>query len=213
MKDAKGHGSDPRGGSSHMDGVNKIGRVPVQPGLWYHGSPLGDPGVGPVHVGTAAAAKIALEARIGIPADGKGWNGDREYGKTLIAGQDTLDKMNKTGYSQAPYNQTGYNCGNPFNPAGVPKEDYYPTDPRAYSAKMGSGKNSTPVPFDARPAVRAYEIAGNMSNNTFYPTTDSRANGMSGRLKNQGTYYKNVGEDSGSISAVVPSKEFLRRKS
>ena len=208
MKDAKGHGSDPRGGSSHMDGVNKIGRVPVQPGLWYHGSPLGEPGIGPVHVGTATAAKQALEARIGIPADGRGWNGDREYGKTLLAGQDTQDKLGKTGYNVG----TGYNCGGPNEK--VPKNDYYAKD-RATLPTMGSEKRGTsiPIPLDARPAVRAYEIAGNMSNNTFYPTTDSRANGMSSRLKNQGTYYKNIGEDSNSISAVVPSKEFLRRKS
>lgn len=207
MKDAKGHGSDSRGGPSHMEGVDKIGRVPIQPGLWYHGSPLGEPGVGPIHVGTATAAKEALEARIGIPADGRGWNGDREYGKTLLAGQDTLAKLAKQGYHDG-YPESGYNCGG-LNER-VPKNDYYPTERQALPTM---GKANTPIPLDARPAVRAYEIAGNMSNNTFYPTTDSRANGMSGRLKNQGTYYKNIGEDSGSISAVVPSKEFLRRKS
>lgn len=211
MKDAKGHGSDPHGGSSHMDGVNKIGRVPIQPGLWFHGSPLGEPGIGPIHVGTAKAAKEALEARIGIPADGRGWNGDREYGKTLLAGTDTLAKLAKQGYHDG-YPESGYNCGSPNE--RVPKNDYYAKD-RAELPTMGSERRGTsiPIPLDARPAVRAYEIAGNMSNNTSYPTTDSRANGMAGRLKNQGTYYKNIGEDGGSISAVVPSKEFLRRKS
>jgi hypothetical protein len=211
MKDAKGHGSDPHNGSSHMDGINKIGRVPIQPGLWYHGSPLGEPGIGPIHVGTATAAKQALEARIGIPADGRGWNGDREYGKTLLAGQDTQAKLGKTGYNVG----TGFNCGpgewKGKTVPGAPKEDYYPTQ-RTERATMGGSKDGPPVPFTARPAVRAYEIAGNMSNNTYYPTTDTRANAMSGRLKNQGTYYKNEGEDSGSISAVVPNKEFLRRK-
>lgn len=213
MKDAKGHGSDPHGGSSHLDGINKIGRVPVQPGLWYHGSPLGEPGIGPVHVGTAKAAKQALEARIGIPADGRGWNGDREYGKTLLAGKDTQARLEAQGVYQKYTTGTGYNCGGRQD-GEVPKNDYYAKD-RASLPTMGNEKRGTsiPIPFDARPAVRAYEIAGNMSNNTFYPTTDSRANGMSGRLKNKGTYYKNEGEDSGSISAVVPSKDFLRRKS
>lgn len=200
MKDSKGHGSDPRG--AHADGVNKIGRVPIQPGLWYHGSAMGEPGSGPVHVGTAKAAKEALEARIGIPADGRGWSGDREYGKTLIAGKDTLSTLAKQGY-HGGYPETGYNA---FD---VPKKDYLPGDRTNERAEMGSGK--VPVPLDARPAVRTYEIAGNMSNNTSFPTTDTRANAMSRRLKNQGTYYKNIGEDEGSISAVVPSKDFLRR--
>ena len=122
MKDAKGHGSDPRGGA-HSQGVDQIGRQPVQAGIWYHGSPSGVPGQGPVHVGTALAAKQALEARIGIPADGKGWDGTREYGKTLLAGQDTLVKLDPRGY-----NQTGYN-------SHAPKQDYYApnrSDERSY---------------------------------------------------------------------------------
>jgi hypothetical protein len=40
---------------------------------------------------------------------------------------------------------------------------------------------------------------------------DTRANAMAKRLKNQGTYYKNISEDEGAVSAVVPSKTFLRR--
>ena len=200
MKDAKGHGSDPRG--AHSAGVDQVGRVPIQPGIWYHGSPLGEPGVGPIHVGTQLAAKQALESRIGIPADGKGWDGTREYGKTLLAGQDTLKKLGAAAYNGG-FPESGYNA---FN---VPKEDYYATDRTSQRATMG--RDNTPVPFDARPAVRAYEIAGNMSNNTFHPTTDTRANGMQRRLKNVGTYYKEDGEDSGSVAAVVPTKDFLRR--
>jgi hypothetical protein len=50
-------------------------------GVFWHGSPSGDlrGGKSGLHVGTKEAAKQALEARIGIPADGKGWSGDREY--------------------------------------------------------------------------------------------------------------------------------------
>ena len=148
MKDAKGHGSDQRGGS-HATGVDQVGRHAMTP-LWYHGSPVGEPGLGPVHVGTAQAAKTALEARIGIPADGKGWNGDREYGKTLLAGSDTLAKLSAQG---SPNNngflETGMN-------AGAPKEDYYVADQpnRLKYATMGSG--NTPIPLDAKPAVHAY---------------------------------------------------------
>ena len=50
MKDAKGYGSNPRG--AHSAGIDQVGRA------WYHGSPTGQPGEGPVHVGTAAAAMI-----------------------------------------------------------------------------------------------------------------------------------------------------------
>ncbi len=195
MKDAKGHGSNPRG--AHSAGVDQIGRVPIQIGTWYHGSPYGEPGRGPIHVGTAQAAKEALEARIGIPADGKGWNGSREYGRTLLAGMDTLAALAKKGY-HGGYPETGVNCD-------APKEDYYPT------ARTSKNSDGSYVPLTARPAVYAYEIHGNMSNNTSFPTTDSRANAMQKRLKNQGTYYKNIGEDEGSVSAVVPNKNFLRR--
>lgn len=198
MKDVKGHGSN-----AHGSGVDQIGRAPMQPGMWYHGSPVGQPGQGVVHVGTALAASTALEARIGVPADGKGWDGSREYGKTLLAGKDTLDRLEKQGYSHYP--STGYNCGN-----DVPKNDYYPSQ-RTERATMGSGPTAVPVPLDATPAVRAYNIVGQMSNNTSHPTTDGRANGLAKRIKNSGTYYKNDGEDSGSISAVVPSAAHLRR--
>lgn len=209
MKDAKGHGSETRGGPSHGSGVDQIGRGPgLTLPVWYHGSPMGEPGpTGPVHVGTAGAAKIALEARIGIPADGKGWNGDREYGKTLIAGTDTLAKLNKMGYSQAPYNNTGYNA---FD---VPKKDYYPADRTSERADMGSGKNSTPVPFDAKPSVAQYNIIGRMNNTATRPGTDDGANRRARSLAAMtgGLYYKNAGEDSGSVSAVVPDRTFLRR--
>jgi hypothetical protein len=190
MKDAKGHGSE-----AHSSGVQQIGRTPlIAPGVWFHGSPLGEPGVGQVHVGKALAAKQALEARIGIPADGKGWSGDREYGKTLLAGQDTLKKLDPRGY-----NVTGVNCD-------APKNDYYPS---ATTARMGNG--NTAVPLSAKPAVAAYSIAGRMSNSPANAYDDAKANGYAKRIKNSGVFYKNIGEDSGSVSAVVPSKDFLRR--
>jgi len=203
MKDAKGHGS-----AAHGGGVDQIGRTPLTLPVWYHGSPTGEPGpTGAVHVGTAAAAKIALEARIGIPADGKGWNGDREYGKTLIAGRDTLDKMNKTGYSQAPYNATGYNAGE----QRVPKNDYYPTERPTERPTMGHDK--TLVPLDAKPSVAQYNITGHMNNTANRPATDDGANrrARSKAAMTGGLYYKNTGEDSGKVSAVVPDRTYLRK--
>jgi hypothetical protein len=206
MKDALGHGSEARGGPAHGSGVDQVGRTPLTLPVWYHGSPTGEPGpTGPVHVGTAQAAKEALEARIGIPADGKGWNGDRKYGETLIAGKDTLAALAKQGY-HGGYPESGYNAGGPNKP--VPKEDYYPTDRRADAAVFG---DKTPIPFDAKPSVAQYNIVGRMNNTVNRPGTDNGANRQTHRTMTGGLYYKNVGEDSDSISAVVPDRTYLRK--
>ncbi len=238
MKDAKVHGSNPRGGYAaataamsnvaHQTGVQQVGRTPedyiraggkipteshvVRFGLLKFGLQTtdslfpGEPGNGPVHVGTALAAKTALEARIGIPADGKGWNGDREYGKTLLAGSDTLKKLSAQGYpNNKGFLETGMN-------AGAPKEDYYITDQpnRLKYATMGGG--NTPIPLDAKPAVHAYQVTGALRPRVL---TDEGANRLAskGKLGGMGAKYTNIGEDSGSISVVVPDKTFLRKAS
>lgn len=197
MKDAGGHGSESKGLAGN--------HLPV----WYHGSPSGFPGkTGPIHVGTRNAAAVALEARIGIPADGKGWDGTREYGKTLIAGTDTMNKMERTGYNNQGFLATGYNSGGKYN--FVSKEDYYPTVKPA--PKYSDGK--TEVAMNAKPAVRAYQINGSMGNTPDRPYSDMRANALAkaqqtrGNGKN-GFYYKNDAEDAESISAVVPSRAHL----
>src|SRR5574343_670557 len=84
-------------------------------GAYWHGTPSGDlrGGRSGLHVGTKQAATEALEARIGIPADGKGWDGTREYGKTLLAGRDRV-RSGEFG----KYRDTGYN-------AKSPAEDHY----------------------------------------------------------------------------------------
>jgi hypothetical protein len=52
---------------------------------FYHGSTdknlAGKKGI---HIGTYKACKQALEARIGVPAEGE-WDGTREYGKTFTS--------------------------------------------------------------------------------------------------------------------------------
>jgi hypothetical protein len=205
MKDAGGHGSETRGGSAHGSGVDQVGRAPLALPVWYHGSPIGEPGpTGPVHVGTAEAARQALEARIGIPADGKGWNGDREYGKTLIAGTDTLKALAKQGYHSG-YPETGYNA------FGVPKKGYYPTE--RTNERAGMGKADTPVPFNAKPSVAPYNIIGRMNNTATRPGTDDGANrrARSRAAMTGGLYYKNTGEAHDTVSAVVPDRTFLRR--
>ena len=203
MKDRLGHGSESRGGPAHGSGVDQIGRTPLALPVWYHGSPIGEPGpTGPVHVGTMEAARQALEARIGIPADGKGWNGDREYGNTLIEGTDTLKKLAAQGYHDG-YPETGYNA---FD---VPKKDYYPTE--RTNERAGMGKSDTPVPFDAKPSVAQYNIIGRMNNTATRPATDNGANRQALRAMTGGLYYKNTGEAHDTVSAVVPDRTFLRR--
>jgi hypothetical protein len=170
-------------------GGKKVGSVPQQ---LYHGTPSGDlrGGEQGLHVGTQRAATQALEARIGIRADGQPWDGTQEYGKTLLAGKKTLAKLDPTGN-----NVTGYNVD-------VPEEDHYPTIGKAvYSDK-------TPVATDAKPNVMPVKITGPMRNTPARPLTDVGANRIGAKIKGQseaaGAYYKNIGEDEGSISAVLP---------
>lgn len=168
---------------------------------FYHGSTDKTlSGKNGIHVGTYRAAKEALEARIGVPAEGE-WDGTREYGKTLLAGQDLLTKKQEAGI----WCNTGFNCR-----SGI-KQNYYPTE-RKDRAKYSDG---TPIPFDCKPIIFEVEIIGPMSNSIYSPHTDIKANSMMIRnLKlgnaKRGYYYENIGEDVGSISAVVPNKSFLK---
>jgi hypothetical protein len=173
--------------------------------VWYHGSPTGFPGTtGPIHVGTQIAARQALEARIGVPADLQGWNGNREYGKTLLAGTDKLESIER---GETPYYDKYPNSG--YN-VDAPKEDYYPTK----MPTMGWGAGATLMTSNMQPAVRAYQIAGPMGNRPDTPYSDTQANGLAKAQQTRGGgkhgfYYKNIGEDSGSISAVVPNRNHL----
>ena len=179
--------------------------APLDPAMWgdeeptfWHGSPSGDlrGAKNGLHVGTFEAARQALEARIGVPAEGE-WDGTRAYGETLLAGR---KKMAEKGRSV-----TGFNCG-----AG--DEDYYP---KPGMAKYSDG---TPVAMDARPIIAQYRIVGDMSNERYRPHEDFQANSlMRGQITRnrakRGYYYTNVGEDAGSLSAVLPSGAHLERVS
>lgn len=169
--------------------------------FWHGSTDKKMAGKNGIHIGTYKAAKQALEARIGVPAQGE-WDGTREYGKTLLAGKDTMDRIEK---EEKRYVCTGYNCG-----SDVPKEDYYPGD-RTYKAKYS---DSTIVPLNCKPIIFEVKIIGRMTNTVRSPHDDFRANGLMTRALKQGNaksgfYYRNVGEDPGSISAVVPDKTFL----
>ena len=157
-------------------------------GVWWHGTPSGDlrGGSAGLHVGTRKAAEDALHARIGIPVEGS-WDGSREYGKTMLAGRKTLA-------ARGLY-PTGYN-------ADAPEEDHLPTG----SAQFGDG---TPVLANHKPNIVGVRIVGPMKNGVGNPHDDFRANGyMAAQIKRgtarNGYYYRNVGEDAGSISAVLP---------
>lgn len=170
--------------------------------IFYHGSTDKNfHGRKGIHVGTYQAAKEALEARIGVPAEGE-WDGTREYAKTLLAGKNNMRAREQAGV----YCQSGFNCGN-----DVPEEDYYPTE-RKERAKYSDG---TPIPMNCHPIIFAVKIVGPMTNSPWSPLTDVQANSIMGKcLKmgraRKGYYYRNEGEDAGSISAVVPDGSFLK---
>jgi hypothetical protein len=170
--------------------------------IFYHGSTdkslSGKKGI---HIGTYKAAKQALEARIGVPAQGE-WDGTEEYGKKLLAGKQTLEEREK----QKIWCKSGFNCG-----PDVPQKDYYPTERR----ERATYSDRTPIPFDCKPIIFPVKIIGKMTNSLHNPHSDEKANGMMIRnLKignaKSGYYYKNIAEDEGSISAVVPDKSFLK---
>jgi len=159
---------------------------------WYHGSASGDlrGGQSGLHLGTFKAAKEALEARIGIPVEGE-WDGTREYGKTLLCGKNTLKIRNIF--------CTGHNCD-------VSNEDFYPTE---------SPKHTEYLKLNMKPAIKKYKILCPMTNSINTPYNDWKANGyMKASLKRgnakRGFYYRNEGEDAGSISVVVPNGNFVK---
>ena len=120
-----------------------------------------------------------------------------------MAGEKRLTELSKErGYGL----ETGFNCGR-----GIPEENYYPTD-RKERAKYSDG---TDIPLDAKPNIYKVDIIGKMTNSTHNPHGDSVANGLIKRQLNKGVaksgyYYTNIGEDEGSVSAVVPDESFLK---
>jgi len=178
-----------------------IDELKADKSVFWHGSPSGDMrgGAYGLHIGTHEAAKQALEARIGVKADGTDWDGTTEYGKTLIAGKKTLSKP------ENEYRVTGYNSGR-----DIPENDYYPSE-RDYKATYG---DRSVVSETSRPSIQPVKIIGEMSNYPSNPHEDFKANGYmkaaitKGNAK-RGYYYNNVGEDSGSISAVVPNANHI----
>lgn len=172
--------------------------------LFYHGTTDKSlSGKNGIHVGTKMAAIQALQAKIGVPAKGE-WDGTREYGKTLLAGKKTLEKLNFI---------LGYDPIMNFNATDdVPEEDYYPAQRKKRASYFSTNKL---IPLDSKPIVFQVLIIGEMSNTYDNPYSDAMANGMMGRnLKlgnaKKGYYYKNEWEDENSISAVVPDGSFLK---
>lgn len=174
--------------------------------IFWHGTPcdtgtqdISDGGLG-IHIGTYVAAQEALEARLGMPADGRGWDGTREYGQTILAGKIRIKKLGA--------DISGYNCR-------MGDEDSLPPCPTHFGDGI-KGRPNSEVPMNARPAIFPVRIIGRMTNSPWDPRKDFHANGMMrsqirrGRAKS-GYFYRNIAEDSGSISAVVPSAAHLVR--
>ena len=176
----------------------RIEELKKDPTVFWHGTPSGNlrGGTLGLHVGTYMAAKEALESRIGFRADGKDWDGTQEYGKTLLAGAKTLKKMDEF--------PTGHNYGSP-------EDDYLPGTRKncADVSIDATYSNGEKVPLTSKPALFPLRIKGEMTNSPDQPMSDTRANAtMKAQMKKgaakRGYYYRNDGEDAGSISAVVP---------
>jgi 8-oxo-dGTP pyrophosphatase MutT (NUDIX family)/GNAT superfamily N-acetyltransferase len=197
--------------------------VAMEAGVFWHGSPSGDlkGSFNGLHVGTEEAARQALHARIGEPAEGR-WDGTREYGKTLLKGRsDTLrsgynmedrpDHFPQPATYHEPVRRPDGSWGN--GPA-VRYEDR--ESGKVYNTRGAVYGDQSPVPMDAKPDIFPVRIKGPMTNTPQTPHEDFKANGLMagqikrGRAKN-GYYYRQVGEDPGSISAVVPNGDHLER--
>lgn len=169
-------------------------------GVFWHGSPSGEFVGSPVglHVGTFEAARDALEARIGTPADGKPWDGTRAYGETML------------NRDQARHE---------FQPDKTWKRVVTKRPPELPSGKAQYG-DGTSIPLDAKPDLFPVRITGPMSNTPDTPHPDYKANGYMRAQLTRGTakrgyYYDNVGEGvvrdpltgnlKPNISAVVPN--------
>jgi ADP-ribose pyrophosphatase YjhB (NUDIX family) len=156
---------------------------------WEHGAHYG------IHIGTREAAKTALEAKIGKPLDGE-WDGTREYGKTLL-------NHDQVSHQWHPEDRTWTRHVTHVEPS-------YPSGGATYS------DGTTKVPLDARPHIFPVRITGPMTNHPATPHGDWHANGyMQAQIKRgrakSGYFYRNISEDEGSISAVVPSAAHLER--
>ncbi len=167
---------------------------------FYHGSPSGRmvPDHYGVHVGSLEAARQALNARIGIKADGTDWDGSSRYGETLLMG---TKRMKDAGIWA-----TGFNAGDPIRK--TPEDDYYPGD-RPMKAKYSDG---TTVSEDERPIIFKVRIIGPMDQRMRgdnAANTAMRKAMLTKTPPDQGYYYKNRGEDDGSLAAVVPNANFL----
>lgn len=171
------------------------------PVLW-HGTPSDDyrGGVSGLHLGTRQAAVEALRARIGWPAEGS-WDGTKPYGETLLAGKNTLEK--RFGSSA----MTGHNVD-------APEKDYYAGE---HPKGLPRYSDQTTIDPKGKPNLVRLRVTGGMTNSQAVPLSDSRANGLmkgnlsKGNAKN-GFYYKNEGEDAGSVSAVVPGAAHVKRE-
>jgi hypothetical protein len=105
-----------------------------------------------------------------------------------------------------PYTETGYNCG-----IDIPQENYFPPQRKS----RATYSNGEMVPFICKPKIIKLKIIGSMTNTMNNPKSDLLANSnMLRQLKignaKKGYYYKNDGEDVGSISAVVPNSSFIK---
>lgn len=153
-----------------------------QPGVWFHGTATGMIGSKPdhpqFHVGTQRAALQALGAR--LHGGNPGGTVKNENGRWYQPDEPYHRVIAHARQTNSPNADViGGHITGPM--ANVPKED--PREERFGRSGFGDYQGRAP-----------------------YAYGDWVANGMEKRLKHQGVFYKNVGEDTGSISAILPKR-------
>lgn len=154
----------------------------AQPGTLFHGSPNGVVGMKVAKYGLHVGTKrAALEAL----SARVGSAGDRPTGATTARTTDAelQDTLENTRRNPKMSGKASYSDGSKV----------YAPDPKVIGGR----------------------VSGKMTNTPRTPHEDFKANGMmAGQLKRgrakSGYYYQNVGEDAGSISAVLPSRDHFR---
>ena len=165
-----------------------------QPGTWFHGTVNGmiDPGGTGFHVGTKYSAKIAMGVHLSRRVDDMNQHVDRQQEwrePHLLTTQRYVKEAKKTPGFIAPMGHIDPENDEPYNNNGA---SVYTSDPKVIPGRI------------VRP----------MANNPKTAKTDSNVNARAAEGEQQetgeGEFYRNMAEDRGSISAMLPGRSHFR---
>lgn len=165
-----------------------------QPGTWFHGTVNGmiDPGGTGFHVGTKYSAKIAMGVHLSRRVDDMNQHVDRQAQwrePHLLTTQRYVKEAKKTPGFIAPMGHIDPENDEPYDNNGA---SVYTSDPQVIPGRI------------VRP----------MANNPKTAKTDSNVNARAAEGEQQetgeGEFYRNMAEDRGSISAMLPGRSHFR---